>query len=270
MIIKYFCPRWGSEDLPFEAFLKKVEDADYDGVEMSLPLEKEEREFLLKSTKDRDLLFVAQHWETASIDFEVHKKEYRKRIENLASANPVLINSQTGKDFFTFEQNAELIAMAYEIAEKHGVKLVHETHRGKFSFAAHVTARFIRELPELRLGLDISHWCAVAESFLENQQENVELAISRTDHIHARVGYPCGPQIPDPRVPEWQEAVDIHLGWWQKIIDRNKKEGKEFFSITSEFGPYPYMTHLPFTQQAIASQWDINVYMMHLLREKLA
>ena len=269
MVIKFFCPRWGSENLPLEEFVKKVKNAGYDGIEMSLPFEKDEKEFILKTINDQDLLFIAQHWETATINFEAHKKEYRERITNLASANPVLINSQTGKDFFTFDQNAELIAMANEVANTYGVKLVHETHRGKFSFAAHVTAEFIKHLPDLRLCLDISHWCAVAESFLENQQGNVELAISRADHIHARVGYPCGPQIPDPRVPEWQEAVDIHLAWWQKIIERNKKEGKKQFTITAEFGPYPYMTILPFTQQAISSQWDINVYMMNVLREKI-
>lgn len=269
MNIKFFCPRWGSENVPFEEFVKKVKNSGYDGIEMSLPFEKDEREFILKTIKNHELLFVAQHWETATTDFEAHKKEYLERITNLASANPMLINSQTGKDFFSFEQNAQLITMAYEIADSYGVKLVHESHRGKFSFAAHVTAEFIKQLPDLRLGFDVSHWCAVAESFLENQQENVELGISRADHIHLRVGFPEGPQIPDPRVPEWQEAVDIHLGWWKRIIERNRMEGKEVLTITSEFGPYPYMTLLPFTQQPISNQWEINEYMMELVREKL-
>lgn len=270
MEIKYFCPHWGSKHLDFIEFTKKVKDAGYDGIEMSLPLEKDEKKFILETIKENKLLFIAQHWETVSTDFEVHKKEYRQRIENLASSFPLLINSQTGKDFFTFEQNAELIAIAYEVANKYNVKLVHETHRSKFSFAAHIVADFIKKIPDLRIGFDVSHWCAVAESFLENQQENVDLGISRADHIHTRVGFPEGPQIPDPRVPEWQDAVEIHLGWWKKIIERNRKEGKELFTITSEFGPFPYMTILPFTQQPISNQWDINVYMMNMLRKKFA
>lgn len=270
MEIKFFCPQWGSKHLNFAEFVKEVKNSGYDGIEMSLPLEKDEKEFILKTIKEHELLFIAQHWETVTTDFEAHKKEYRKRIEHLASAYPVFINSQTGKDFFTFEQNAELIAIAYELANKFGVKLVHETHRGKFSFAAHIVADFIKNIPGLRIGFDVSHWCAVAETFLHDQQENVDLAISRADHIHARVGFPEGPQIPDPRVPEWQEAVNIHIGWWKKIIERNKKENKEIFTITSEFGPYPYMTILPFTQQPISNQWDINIYMMNLLKEKLS
>jgi sugar phosphate isomerase/epimerase len=270
MKIKFFCPQWGSKHLNFIDFVKQVKDSGYDGIEMSLPLESCEKEIILNTIKEHKLLHIAQHWETETTDFSAHKKEYRERITNLASSAPVLINSQTGKDFFTFEQNAELIAIANEIADQHGVKLVHETHRGKFSFAAHIVANFIKELPDLRIGFDVSHWCAVAESYLENQKENVELAISRADHIHARVGFPEGPQIPDPRVPEWQEAVNIHIGWWEKIVERNRNEGKELFTITSEFGPFPYMPILPFTQQPVTSQWDVNVYMMNMLRERFA
>jgi len=268
MEIKFFCPHWGSKHLDFTDFVKQVKDSGYDGIEMGLPLETGKKEFILQTIKAHKLLFIAQHSETEATDFSEHKKEYRERITNLASSMPVLINTQTGKDFFTFQENAELIALANEIAGQHGVKLVHETHRGKFSFAAHITADFIKRIPDLRIGFDVSHWCAVAESYLHNQKENVDLAIGRADHIHARVGFPEGPQIPDPRVPEWQEAVNIHMGWWERIIERNKNEGKELFSITSEFGPFPYMPILPFTQQALTSQWDVNLYMMNIIREK--
>ncbi|MDB4584498.1 TIM barrel protein [Draconibacterium sp.] len=268
MKIKFFCPQWGSKHINFPDFVTEVKKSGYDGIEMSLPFEKDEKEYIIKTIKEHNLLYIAQHWETVTTDFEEHKKEYRKRIVNLASANPVLINTQTGKDFFTFEQNAELIRIAYDVANEYGIKLVHETHRGKFSFAAHIVADFITKIPELRIGFDVSHWCAVAETYLHDQQESIDLGISRADHIHARVGFPEGPQIPDPRVPEWQEAVNIHLGWWERIIERNRTEGKEFFTITSEFGPYPYMTILPYTQQPISNQWEINVYMMNMLREK--
>ena len=268
MQIKYFCPQWGSKDLDVEVFVKKAKASGYDGIEMSLPLDENEKNFIVKTIREHGLLFVAQHWETVDTDFEAHKKEYRERIANLASVNPLLINSQTGRDFFSFEQNAELIAIASEISEQFNVKIVHETHRGKFSFAAHIMGKFMKQLPDLRIGFDVSHWCNVAETFLEDQQDVVDLAISRADHIHSRVGFPEGPQIPDPRVPEWEEAVNIHIGWWERIIERNRQEGKEVFTITSEFGPYPYMTIMPFTQQPISDQWEINVYMMNLLKSK--
>lgn len=266
MDIKYFCPHWGSKHLDFNEFTINVKNSGYDGVEMSLPLDLKEKESILKAFHDQGLSYIAQHWETVTTDFHEHKREYRERLENLATANPLFINSQTGKDFFTFEQNSELISIASDVSKQYNVKIIHETHRGKFSFAAHITSGYLKEIPNLRLTLDISHWCNVAESFLENQQDNIDLAISRADHIHARVGFPQGPQVTDPRVPEWREAVNIHLGWWKRIIERNRAEGKSVFTITSEFGPFPYMTIQPFTQQPITNQWDVNVYMMTMLK----
>jgi len=270
MEIKYFCPHWGSKHLDFDAFLTNVKNAGYDGVEMSLPLDQNEKNAVLDAISNHQLLFIAQHWETADINFEKHKTEYRSRLINLATANPLFINSQTGKDFFTFEQNAELIQIASEVSQQYGIRIIHETHRGKFSFAAHITAEYLTRIPGLRLGFDMSHWCNVAESYLHDQQPAVNLAISRADHIHARVGFPEGPQIPDPRVPEWQEAVDIHTGWWKQIVENHRKAGWPVFTISPEFGPFPYMTSMPFTQQPISNQWDINVYMMNMLKKVFA
>jgi len=270
MKIKFFCPHWGSSHPNFKNFLNEVKNSGYDGVEMSFPLDKSEREVKVKIIKKYGLLHIAQHWETVTADFQGYKKEYYERLLNLVSTNPLFINSQTGKDFFSFEQNAELIQIASEVSRQTGIKIIHETHRGKFSFASHITFDYMNRLPDLRIGFDISHWCNVAESYLSDQQSAVDLAINRADHIHARVGFPEGPQIPDPRVPEWKEAVDIHVGWWKRIIERSKSEGKDLFTITCEFGPYPYMTILPYTQQPISNQWEINVYMKDILRSLLS
>jgi hypothetical protein len=109
----------------------------------------------------------------------------------------------------------------------------------------------------------------VAESWLDDQSEAISLALLRADHIHARVGFPEGPQIPDPRAPEWKEALDKHLGWWNQVIHQRRKDGWAEFTITPEFGPYPYMTILPFNKQPITNQWDVNLFMMEYLRSTL-
>ncbi len=269
MDIKFFCPHWGSKHLDFKVFLQKVKTAGFDGVEMTLPLDADEKNNVLKAISDFGLLHIAQHWETITTDFEQHKVEYRQYLENLASAKPLFINAHTGKDFFSFEQNSELIEIANQVSKQYGIDVVHETHRGRFSFAAHITKEYLKKHPDLKITFDISHWCNVAESYLENQQESVDLAINRAAHIHSRVGFPEGPQITDPRVPEWKEAVEIHVGWWKRIIELNRNAGRPIFTITTEFGPFPYMPIIPFTQQAITSQWDVNVYMMNMLKREL-
>ncbi|MFD1256099.1 hypothetical protein ACFQ3S_04775 [Mucilaginibacter terrae] len=47
MTLEFFCPHWGSEELPFEIFAEKVVADGYDGIEMSLPLLISERKNIL-------------------------------------------------------------------------------------------------------------------------------------------------------------------------------------------------------------------------------
>jgi len=269
MKLKFFCPLWGSNSLEFNQFCLKAKEAGYDGVELSFPLEEDKKRAMVDAIQNHGLEIIAQHFETTDADFDNHKENYRTRIENLSTVTPLFINSQTGKDFFSFDQNHELIGIAKDIEQKTGVKVLHETHRGKFSFAAHITKQFIQCIPDLRMTFDLSHWCNVAETMLEDQAEAVDLAIERADHIHARVGFAEGPQIPDPRSKEWESTVKKFITWWQRIITRAIQEGKNEFTITSEFGPFPYMTIQPFTTMPITNQWAVNVYMMELLKREL-
>ncbi|VGO21738.1 sugar phosphate isomerase/epimerase family protein [Pontiella sulfatireligans] len=269
MKILYFCPLWGCEDMDFDHYCQTVAETGYDGVEMSLPLDdRPAMERRMRSLKAHGLELLAQHWETVAPNLDDHVAEYRRRLEWLASAEPLLINSQTGRDWFGFEDNCRVIAEAKAVAQATGIQILHETHRGKFSYAAAAARRFLECDADLRITADFSHWCAVSESLLEDQQDSIELAVSRADHIHARVGHPEGPQVSDPRAPEWAVALNAHLGWWDRIVEAHRKAGSERLTITPEFGPYPYMPQLPYTQQPVASQWEINLHMMSLLRSR--
>ena len=236
---------------------------------MGFPLDEDERNNLVNHLKKHQLKGIAQHWETIDCDFEIHKFNYEKRLRNLAATKPIFINSQTGKDYYSFQQNSILIAIADQIKIETGIRILHETHRGKFSFVAHVTQNYLTQLPDLKLCLDISHWCCVAETFLEDQKEAVDLAISKTYHIHSRVGFTEGPQVMDPRAPENQEIVDTHIVWWQQVIDSIKIKGGNSLTIPTEFGAPPYRQLLPNTQEPIYNLWDVNIYMMQLLKMKL-
>ena len=268
MRIMFMCPFWGNEGLDFDRYAEHVKLAGYDGVEMGLPFDKNKKKAIVDSLKGQELLLVGQHYQTSDSDFSAHKSNFEKHLYNLADTGALFINSQTGKDFFSFEQNSELIELAMKISEETGMNIYHETHRSKFSFAAHITKRFLEAFEDLRLTLDISHWCVVAESLLENQAESVELALQRTSHIHSRIGFAEGPQIPDPRAPEWQANLQRHLQWWDKAIENAKGQNKEYFCIAPEFGPVPYMPTLPFTNMPVTSQWDVNLFMKELLKER--
>lgn len=270
MQIQFFCPRWGCEHISWNQFFTNAKCEGYDGVEIGIPfdLPQSERSQMLEGLQTHNLLMIGQHWQTAEGNFASHFATFEKHLYSLASAGPIFINSQTGKDYFTEEQNIALINRATEISNETGVAIIHETHRGKWSFAAHITRQYLKKFPAIRLTLDASHWCNVAESFLDDQQEAMALAIQHTDHIHARVGFPEGPQVMDPRAPEWQEALEKHLVWWDAVIQLKRTAGQETFTVTPEFGAPPYLPLLPYTKQPIVNQWEVNAYMMNLLRRR--
>jgi len=269
MKLLFFAPRWGSEHLSCNDFLFKAKEAGYDGVEWGIPNEtaREELDRVWEVVGKHQMPIIPQHYGTYDADFNRHFDRYSAWLELVKPYPALKIDSQTGKDFFTFDQNKLLIDVATKHTKDCGVEVLHETHRNKALFAAHISREYLERIPELKITLDISHWVNVAESYLDDQSEAVSIAIQRAGHIHARVGYPEGPQVPDPRVPEWEDALDHHLKWWDRIAERFKNENK-VLTITPEFGAYPYMVHLPGSNAPITNQWEVNKFMMDLLMER--
>ncbi|VGO14189.1 hypothetical protein PDESU_02748 [Pontiella desulfatans] len=268
MDLKIFAPLWGSEQMDFATFADRVAEAGYDGVELSFPLHDEAvREKAVRILKERNLALIAQHWQTINPNIAEHIEEFLAHLNWLADTEPLFINSQTGRDWFSVADNLRIIEAAARFSEETGIRVLHETHRGKSLFCATRTMEILEAEASMRITADFSHWCTVSESWLEDQQATVAQAIARADHIHARVGHPEGPQVTDPRAPEWQDALHAHLAWWDAIAETKKASG-ERLTITSEFGPFPYMPTLPYTRQPIADQWEINVHMMNLLRQR--
>ncbi len=266
--LKIMATNWGWND-SLDAFCAAAKKEGYDGIEMWWPNE----------TKEQKELFAALEKHNLEIGYlcgsgdknPATNLESFKNAINAASTQspkkPLYINCHSGKDFFTYEQNKLFIDHTTEASAKTGIKICHETHRGRIMFAAHITRNFIEKNPALRLTLDISHWCNVHESLLEDQTETVAMALERVEHLHARIGHQEGPQVNDPRAPEWESAVKAHFAWWDKVLERKMKAG-ETMTILTEFGPPNYLPTLPYTQQPVADQWAINVYMMQLLRKR--
>ncbi len=268
MKIKFFCPRWGSENKTWDQFCASVKEAGFDGIETPIPFEEQEKREILSALQKHGLLLIGQYYQSLEHDLAVHKVNYRKHLENIAALNPVLIDAQTGKDYYTHDQNKELFQLASAVSNSTGVIIAHETHRNKALFAAHVAQELLINNPDVVITADFSHWCNVSESLLEQQQEALQIAISRTVHIHARVGHTQSAQVSDPRANEWQTEVAAHLDWWDAIVKHRLNHNAALLTITPEFGPAPYMPALPYTRMPVADQWDINVYMMNLLKQR--
>jgi len=250
----------------WEEFCSKARKEGYDGAEIWWPGDEKNRTELFAALQKYNLK-VGFLYGSGESDFQKHEAQFEEVISAASKAKPLYINCHSSKDFFTVEQKSRLIHFTRGLSSSSGVPIYHETHRGRALYSAMVTRELIEKIPDLRLTLDISHWCNVHESLLEDQEETVNLALGRTDHIHARIGHPEGPQVNDPRAPEWESAVKAHFAWWDKVVERKRKEGNRITFLT-EFGPPHYLPALPYSQQPVANQWDINVHMLQMLRKR--
>lgn len=266
--LKVLATSWGFPGTVM-AFFEKAKAAGYDGAEMWFPHEEKGQNEIFEAV-EKTGMEVAFLCGASESDPKKNLAAFERVITTCARQQrrrPLYINCHSGKDYFSMADNGPFIELTTRLTKETGIPIYHETHRGKMLFAATITRDFIRKYPDLRLTLDISHWCNVHESLLADQAETINLALSRTEHIHARIGHPEGPQVNDPRAPEWKDAVDAHFGWWDTVVGR-KREAGEVMTMLTEFGPPHYLPALPYTQQPVADQWDVNVYMMHTLRER--
>lgn len=270
MTIKYYYPLWGVEYMPVEAFLRLVRASGFDGVEIALDPDKDDLNRVRKLCKAYKLDLLVQHPFARGCTPEELLKDYSRKLDRLLGMQPVMVNCHTGRDYYSMEENGRFIRAAAELSRKHGIPVAHEIHRGRFTFCTAVIGDYLDAFPDLSLTADFSHWCVVSESLLEDQQATVKKAIPNCRHVHARVGYAQGPQVPHPESPEYSRELEAHLRWWQMIADCHRQGGHAEMTITCEFGPPPYLHTAPFGGAAVASQHELNMSMKRYLSENLA
>lgn len=275
MQLQYICTYWGKEELGAASFINKVLEEGYDGIEINFPEDEHfHKEFLqtlatLRNGGNRDFAFVGQQvLSPADETVSDYTRRMEKRLNFLAGLQPDFINSHTGKDHFSFDDNCRIIETVQNIALKSGVRIIHETHRGRFTFHAASLLPYLQRFPEMELAADFSHWCTVSESLLPDQLPVLEAVIPHVAHIHARIGYEHGPQVNNPFAPEWKTHLATFIQWWKQIIEHAARSGKTKLAICTEAGPAPYMPALPFTCEPVSDQWKINAAMKDLLKKE--
>jgi sugar phosphate isomerase/epimerase len=266
--LKLLATNWGFEG-SMKEYISRVKKEGYDGIEIWWPMDEKELNELaeLLTANNLEVGFLCGAQDT---NYQEHFTFFTKMVEAAATnklLKPLYINCHSGRDYFSYEQNKSFIDFTIPLAKKTGLKICHETHRSRILFAAPVARNYFDKIPDLRITFDVSHWCNVSESLLANQGDTLKMAIERTDHLHARIGHPEGPQVNDPRAPEWKEALEAHLSWWDKIIEIKKKNNQPI-TVLTEFGPADYMPTEPYTRKPLADQWSINVHMKDLLRDR--
>jgi len=261
--------KWDMDPVPLGEFLQAIAGAGFDASDIHIPSLRETPEETAALHARFGLPLVAMIT-TEGRTPEEHRASLEERFRLAARCAPVHINCHTGRDTFTRDENLSIVRAAHDLSARHGIPLSHETHRGRATFSAPATRALLEAMPGMRITADFSHWCCVHESLLADQAETVALAVAHSDYIHARVGHAEGPQVSDPRAPEWSAELDAHMSWWKSIAAARRAAGAAELIVCPEFGPAPYMPLLPHSRTPVADLWAVTLFMKDLLRTSLA
>ena len=196
-----------------------------------------------------------------------HLADVERQLRLGQSLQPQFVTIIGGCDAWSLEQSVHFFGEAQAIAAGMDIVCSFETHRSRSLFNPWITLSVLERLPELKLTCDFSHWVVVMERQLDNDWDAVLEVAKHAHHIHARVGYDQGPQVPHPAAPEYASALASHQRYWETIWSALQSRGRTLCTMTPEFGPDGYLHTLPYTRQPVADLDQINTWMAHTERQ---
>jgi sugar phosphate isomerase/epimerase len=244
----------------------------FDGVEGPAPADPGLRRLFASSLKEAGLPYIAEIVTGGGYvptDFSAgrHLEDFRRQAQAAAECSPLFLTVLGGCDGWSLPQSVDFLGTILGAAAELGLVASIETHRSRPTYSPWATRDLLRQLPELRLTCDFSHWCCVCERLvLDDEPGILELCAARAHHVHARVGYEQGPQVPDPSAPQYRGALEAHERWWAAIWA--VRSGRAPVTMTPEFGPDGYLHTEPFTGAPVANLDAVNRWMGSRLRER--
>ena len=245
MKLKTFRHLWGYE-LRWDQTFPAIKDRGYVGIEAVLPNPDEEARLIDLLTQHRLEFIATVH--THGVNVADHLLILRQHAERAKRLGARFVAAQAGSDAFDASEVSKFYTGALKIEADIGIVIAHETHRARPLFHPWSTGCILEEFPALKIVCDFSHWVCVCERLLEDASAIIEKVAEQAHHIHARVGYAQGPQVPDPRENIYRNEVVAHERWWDVIWDSQEQRGLHESTICPEFGPSPYLsphTHEP-------------------------
>ena len=266
MKLKLFKTLWGHDGTLTSAIEQAVQ-ADFDGIEGPAPENTADAQRLKRMLDDAGLLSIAEITTAGSYvpqrraSLQDHIDSFSAKLEHSLQLDPLFITCLGGCDAWPEEQSLEFFTRCIELATTAGIAVSFETHRSRSLFNPWITQRIVERLPEILLTVDFSHWCVVCERLMDTELDVIDAIADNVQHIHARVGYDQGPQVPDPRAPEYEYALRAHQNWWQLIWQSQLKRQFRTTTMTPEFGPDGYLHEAPFSREPVADLWQLNQWM---------
>ncbi len=275
MELQIFKTLWGHTGDLDEA-IAACREHDFAGVEGPAPASPAERKKFRTKLSHAGLGFIGEICTAGSYvpDRQASPAQHLESLHRSAVAarecQPLFLTIIAGCDAWSIGESVDFFGQALVVGEELGVTVSFETHRSRSFFNPWATRDILRQLPALKLTCDFSHWCVVCERLIDSEPEVLALCAERAHHIHARVGYDQGPQVPHPAAPGHRGALEAHERWWTQIWRGQSARGMAVSTMTPEFGPDGYLHCLPFTSIPVADLSQINHWMAERERQLFA
>lgn len=268
MTLELFKTLWGHDgDLASAVTLAR--DAGFTGIEGPAPMEEGDRSGFFQRldgvpwiAEVTTCTLPGEYLPIPHLGPAEHLKSLEKGILRSLPGEPGFITTMAGSDAWSLAESLRFHEGVLRLEHAHNITISVETHRGRPTYNPWRTAEILAEFPELRLTCDFSHWCVVTERLILDQEPNLlDVISSHAHHIHGRVGYAQGPQVPDPRAPEHAEDLAAHERWWDVLFASMRTRGMKAATLTPESGPDGYLHRHPFTGTPVADLWEINKWL---------
>lgn len=264
--LQMFRTLWGWQG-DYATVAREAAEAGFDGLEGPAPADPQRRAELATALRDHGLTYIAEITTAGSYvpdrraSLDEHLSSLVEKLGHALELKPEFVTCIGGCDAWPFSRSLRFFREAMAIADSSGTDISFETHRSRSLFNPWITADLARVLPEIRFTFDFSHWCVVCERLLDSELDVIQELAPHARHIHARVGYDQGPQVPHPAAPEYADALAAHQRWWEILWQAMAERGETAITLTPEFGPDGYLQCAPFTGKPVADLWDINCWM---------
>lgn len=270
---------WGHDGSLDDAVRDCVE-AGFQGIEGPAPVGLAAREEFFQTLRSTGLDWIAEvstctppgkYVPLPGRSVDEHLQSLEEGIVRSLEGAPLFINTMAGYDAWSFPDALKFYQGVVGLQDKHGIIISVETHRGRSTYNPWQTRDLLLALPELRITCDFSHWCVVSERLILDEAPDIlMLAAEHAHHIQPRIGYAQGPQVPDPRAPEYADALAAHERWWTCVWESMAARGFSRFTMTPEFGPDGYLQCAPFSGVPVADLWEINRWIGLKQRERFS
>ncbi len=240
-------------------YLPRWRDVGYEAVEGSIEFSpnRPAMEQFLKTSGFRFISQILSNEFTPAGTVREHLDSLKRQLDENMPFEPWFFSAHSGSDAWSFNEAVDFYGAALELEKSLGIPISHETHRKRYFNTPWNTRSILEQFPDLKLTCDFSHWVCIAERLLPDCEDIIRLAADHCFYHHARVGHEQGPQVSDPRAPEWEGHLATHERWWDMIWASQQKRGFSETPLAPEFGPAPYMPLLPYTQAPVADLADI-------------